>query len=198
MSLTNRYGDLEISDPQALRALAHPTRLAILERLQRHGPSTASQLSPYVGATPSVVSWHLRHLAGFGYVKDWDGAATKRERGWQAASRGYRYVAREGDAEALEAARQLQVEHFAGAAEVPMRWLEHDEAQLPAPWQEIAGLSNTRVKLTRAELAAVEDGIEALLAPYVNRIESDAPEDARGVRMLRYVLPEADAEQAQP
>jgi DNA-binding transcriptional ArsR family regulator len=189
---------MEISDPQALRALAHPTRLAILERLQRYGPSTASLLSPHVGATPSVVSWHLRHLASFGYVKDWDGAATKRERGWQAASRGYRFVAREGDTEALEAARQLEVEHFARAAEVPMRWLEHDEPQLPAPWQILAGQSNTRVKLTQAELAAVEDGIEELLAPYVNRIESDAPDDARGVRLLRYVLPEAGDEQEQP
>jgi hypothetical protein len=47
-----------------MRALAHPVRLALLEQLQRHGPATASQLSPHVGATPSVTSWHLRHLAG--------------------------------------------------------------------------------------------------------------------------------------
>jgi DNA-binding transcriptional ArsR family regulator len=192
MSLTNRYGDLEISDPQALRALAHPTRLAILERLQRYGPSTASRLSPHVGATPSVVSWHLRHLATFGFVKDWDGAGTRRERGWQAVSRGYRFVPREGDAEALEAARQLQVEHLARAAEIPMRWLEQDEAQLPANWREVGGLSNTRVMLTIEELAAVEDGIEELLAPFVRREEAAAPDSARAVRLLRYVLPEAD------
>src|SRR5262249_8653688 len=103
MSLTNPYGDMEISDPQALRALAHPTRLAIRERLQRFGPSTATLLSPHVGATPSVVSWHLRHLAKFGFVTDWDGAASRRERGWQAVSRGYRFVPREGDVEAVEA-----------------------------------------------------------------------------------------------
>lgn len=192
MSLTNRYGDLEISDPQALRALAHPTRLAILERLQRYGPSTASRLSPLVGATPSVVSWHLRHLASFGFIKDWDGAGTKRERGWQAVSRGYRFVPREGDMEALEAARQLEVERIASAAEIPMRWLEHDEPRLPVPWREIAGLANTRVRLTREEIDVIEDGIEELLAPFVNRKEEDAPDGARGVRLLRYLLPEAD------
>lgn len=197
MSLTNRYGDLEISDPQALRALAHPTRLAILERLQRFGPSTASRLSPHVGATPSVVSWHLRHLAGFGFIKDWDGAGSKRERGWQAVSRGYRFVPRPGDSEALEAARQLEVERFANAAEVPMQWIELDEAKLPVPWREIAGLANTRVRLTLEELAAVEDALEEMLAPFVNREEADAPDDARAVRLLRYTLPEADRQERQ-
>jgi len=192
MSLINRYGDLEISDPQALRALAHPTRLAILERLQRHGPSTASRLAPHVGATPSVVSWHLRHLAGFGLVKDWDGAGSKRERGWQAAARGYRFVPREGDAEAHEAARQLSMEHFAATAEVPMRWLEHDEPRLSPKWQELSGLANTLIRLTADELEALEDGIEQLIAPFVNRPEADAPQDARNVRLLRYTLAEAD------
>ena len=70
MQSDNRFGDMEITDPKAMRALAHPVRLAILERLQRHGPATATQLSPHVGATPSVASWHLRHLAGFGLVRD--------------------------------------------------------------------------------------------------------------------------------
>lgn len=191
MSLKNPYGDLEISDPQALRALAHPTRLAILERLQRYGPSTASRLSPHVGATPSVVSWHLRHLAGFGLVKDWDGAETRRERGWQAAARGFRFAPREGDTEALEAARQLNLEHLARAAEIPMRWLEQDEANLSPKWRELSGLANTTVRLTPEELEAVEDAVEELLAPYVNRPEQDAPEGARAVRLLRYVLPEA-------
>jgi DNA-binding transcriptional ArsR family regulator len=195
MPLKNPYGDMEISDPQALRALAHPTRLAILGRLQRYGPSTATQLSPHVGATPSVVSWHLRHLARFGFVKDWDGATSKRERGWQAAARGYRFVAPEGDAEALAAARQLDRERIMRASAVPAQWLGHDEARLPARWRREAGLSDTRVRLTLPELRAVESGIERLLTPYVRRREAEAPGGARGVRLLRFVLPEADEEQ---
>jgi DNA-binding transcriptional ArsR family regulator len=197
MSLTNPYDDLEVSDPQALRALAHPTRLAILERLQRFGPSTASRLAPHVGATPSVVSWHLRHLAGFGFIKDWDGAGTKRERGWQAVSRGFRFVAREDDAEAFEAARQLSMEHMARVAEVPMRWLEQDEPLLPGKWRQQAGLANTRVRVTAEELAAIESQIEQLLAPYVTRQEEDLPEETRSVRLLRYTLPEAETQERQ-
>ena len=68
----NPYGDHEITEPGAMRALAHPVRLAILSRLQGHGPATATELSEHVDASPSVTSWHLRHLAAFGLVRDSD------------------------------------------------------------------------------------------------------------------------------
>ena len=87
MSLKNPMGDFEITDPRAMRALAHPVRLAILSQLQRHGPSTATQLAPHVGATPSVTSWHLRHLAG----SAWSPTTTspdRRQRYWKAVARG--------------------------------------------------------------------------------------------------------------
>ena len=45
MSLRNPYGDFEITDPQAMRALAHPVRLAALSYLQKNGPATATQLA---------------------------------------------------------------------------------------------------------------------------------------------------------
>jgi DNA-binding transcriptional ArsR family regulator len=191
MPLTNPYGDMEISDPQALRALAHPTRLAILERLQRYGPSTATLLSPYVGATPSVVSWHLRHLARFGFVTDWEGAGSRRERGWQAVARGYRFVPRDGDPETMAAARQLERERFPRAVDTLLRWLETDELLLPNDWRQESGLANTRVRVTLAELRAIEAAFEDVLTPYVRRREDEMPPDARDVRMLRFLLPEA-------
>ena len=191
MSLKNRFGDFEITDPQALRALAHPVRLAILDRLQRHGPATATQLSPHVGATPSVVSWHLRHLASFQLVKDWDGATSRRERWWQAAARGFRFDLPD-DAEGRQAAGQLRGEMFAQYAGLPSQWLTQDEPRLDDKWRREAGVANTRVLLTADELRELQDAVEELLARYVRRDARDAPDDARGVRLLRYVLPEAD------
>ena len=67
--MTNPYGDIEL-DARGMRALAHPVRIAVLTHLQRHGPSTATRLAPEVGASPSVTSWHLRHLAAHGLVRD--------------------------------------------------------------------------------------------------------------------------------
>jgi DNA-binding transcriptional ArsR family regulator len=192
MPLKNPYGDLEITDPQVLRALAHPVRLGILERLQRHGPATATQLSEHVGASPSVVSWHLRHLAGFGLIKDWDGATNKRERWWEAAHRGVRFTVPD-TAEGQAAARQLEGVFFAQYASLPEQWLATDEPRLDLAWQRLAGLANTRIVVTRAELDALLDAIEKLTAPYVQRNGKRPPKGARGVRLLRYVLPEADA-----
>jgi len=190
MSLKNPYGDYEITDPQALRALAHPVRLAILGRLQRSGPATATQLAPHVGASPSVVSWHLRHLARFGLVKDWDGATGKRDRWWEAAARGFRFDM-PADGEGQDAARALQGEMFAQYADLPQQWLLQDEPRLEPHWRALAGMGNTRVLLTADELRELEEGVEELIAPFVRRREEDAPAGARGVRILRYALPEA-------
>lgn len=197
MSLKNRYGDFEITDPQALRALAHPVRLAILDLLQRHGPATATQLSPHVGATPSVVSWHLRHLASFGLVSDWDGGTSKRERWWQAVAKGFRFSLPD-DADGQSAARQLQGEMFAQYAELPQRWLLQDEPRLSIRWRRLAGMANTRIVVTAEELRQIEDAMERLLAPYVRRKGKERPAKARGVRLLRYVLPEPDQEDQPP
>ncbi|MFE6548410.1 ArsR/SmtB family transcription factor [Streptomyces sp. NPDC057746] len=189
----NRLGDIEITDPKAMRALAHPVRLALLERLQRYGPATATQLSPYVGATPSVTSWHLRHLAGFGLVRDAAAGGDRRERRWEAVARGFRVEVPEGE-EGQSAAHALSRQMFAGAADLPHRWLSETEPELEPRWRRIAGLANTRVVVTAEELAAIEDAMEAVLAPYVVRDPAQRPDGSRDVRLLRYVLPEGAAE----
>ncbi|MFJ9372804.1 ArsR/SmtB family transcription factor [Streptomyces sp. NPDC101455] len=190
MDSGNRFGDLEISDPKAMRALAHPVRLAILERLQRHGPATASRLSPHVGATPSVTSWHLRHLAGFGLVRDAEGGTDRRERRWAAVARGFRFEAPE-DEEGRSAARVLSGELFAQAADLPLRWLTETEPELEPEWTRLAGANNTRIVVTADELAVLQDAFEELIAPYVVREADRRPADGRGVRLLMYALPES-------
>lgn len=189
MDSGNRFGDLEISDPKAMRALAHPVRLAILGHLQRHGPATASRLSPHVGATPSVTSWHLRHLAGFGLVRDAEGGTDRRERRWAAVARGFRFEASE-DEEGRSAARMLSGELFAQAADLPLRWLTETEPALEPEWTRLAGANNTRIVVTAEELAALQDAFEELIAPYVVRESDPRPPDGRGVRLLMYALPE--------
>ncbi|MEV7884718.1 ArsR/SmtB family transcription factor [Streptomyces sp. NPDC002817] len=190
MDSGNRFGDLEITDPKAMRALAHPVRLAALERLQRYGPATATQLSPHVGATPSVTSWHLRHLAGFGLVRDAEGGADRRERRWEAVARGYRFEVPE-DEEGRAAAQVLAGEMFASRAELPMRWLTETAPHLEPEWMGAAMSNNTGIVVTAGELAALKDALEELLAPYVTREPAQRPPDGRAVRMLLYALPEA-------
>ncbi|MFJ5231105.1 ArsR/SmtB family transcription factor [Kitasatospora sp. NPDC088391] len=190
MSSENPLGDVEVTDPRAMRALAHPVRLAILERLRLHGAATASELAPHVGATPTVASWHLRHLAEFGLVRDAEPGPDRRKRRWEAVGRGFRFAAgaEEGSAEAASALSQLM---FQRSAALPARWMAEVEPELPLEWRTLSGLANTRVVLSPEELAGLEAAVEQLLAPYVHRERADWPAGARTVRLMRYALPEA-------
>jgi DNA-binding transcriptional ArsR family regulator len=196
MAAGNPLGDTEITDPQTMRALAHPVRLSILDQLRQHGPATATELSPRVGATPSVTSWHLRHLAGFGLVRDSEPGPDRRARRWEAASRGFRFAfpSDPGDEDGAAAARVLSEHLFTRAADLPRRWRDDVEPALDPAWRSLAGLSNTRVVVSTAELERIGEAIEEILAPYVRRHPGDRPAGSRGVRLLRYVLPEAGDE----
>ena len=188
--MPNPYGDVELT-PRSMRALAHPTRLAILGRLQGHGPSTATALAPLVGATPSVTSWHLRHLAEHGLVRDADVESDGRQRWWEAVGRGFRSAPVFEDA-GRDAATLLSRVMFDQARDVPDTWAREDEPLLEDEWRVSAGLSNTMVVVTADEAAQIEAAIEEVLAPYVLRKSDPAPVvGARPVRMLRYVLPAA-------
>ena len=191
MSLTNPYGDVEIAAPKAMRALAHPVRLAILSRLQRYGPSTATRLSPEVGATPSVTSWHLRHLEGFGLVRDAAVGEDARERWWEAGGRGFRFAAPDDphDLEGQAAYRALTEQMFLQYDHLPRMWLAQVEPDLPPRWRKLSGLANTRVVVNARELAEVERAFEQVLAAYVRRDPGDAPRGSRRVRVMRYVMP---------
>ena len=185
MSLTNPLGDQTITDPQAMRALAHPVRLAILSYLQRNGPATATMLSPHVGATPSVASWHLRHLAGFGLVTDADPGEVpgdRRQRWWKAMARGFRFEPTDD-----ESAQLLADQMYAVAQQQVARWAAETRPTLTPQWRRHAGLSNTTVRITAAELDELAGRIDELLGPYARR--TDPPADARDVRILRHYLP---------
>jgi DNA-binding transcriptional ArsR family regulator len=193
MSLTNPFGDFEVTDPQAMRALAHPVRLGVLSHLQRHGPATATQLADVVGASPSVTSWHLRHLAKFGLVKDWDGGTDARERWWQAAARGFRFELPAGP-EGTAAFRQLSGQLFDTALMQARHWITEVEPHLEPGWLAHAGVSNTGLVVTEEELAQIEKGIDEVLAPFVTRAGTEGNAEARGVRLLRFFMPAAGPE----
>jgi DNA-binding transcriptional ArsR family regulator len=188
MPMPNTWGDVEL-DARGMRALAHPVRLAILERLRAHGAQTATGLAPYVGASPSVTSWHLRHLAEHGLVEDAPGPRRGRPRWWQAVGRGFRFTADDAAAyasliEALEQSEGDLVQH----------WRRDVLPRLEQEWVSPAGRWNTRIRVTPGELQTINDAIEEILTPFVQRADApdSIPSSSRRVRILRYSMPEAD------
>jgi hypothetical protein len=79
------------------------------------------------------------------------------------------------------------------AQEQVNQWISEVEPTLEPEWLALSGLSNTSVPLTAAELEELINKIDELIAPYVHRAQTDAPAEARIVRLLRHYLPEASA-----
>lgn len=183
MPRVNELGDLEITDPRAMRALAHPVRLAIFERLQRQGPAPVGELAANAGTTASATGRHLRQLAEHGLVVESDGM-------WKAVGTGIHFQPAADD-ESQAAYRALANLLFLRVDELPRRWMTEDEPRLDGNWRRVSGLSNAGMTMTLAEAEELDAQMEKLLEPYVTRDPSDAPGDARRVRWLRYVLPEA-------
>ncbi|WP_415645783.1 helix-turn-helix domain-containing protein, partial [Stackebrandtia soli] len=60
----------ELSDPELLRALAHPARMAILDHLGEVDDLTATEGAELIGLSPSAMSYHLRTLAKVGLLEE--------------------------------------------------------------------------------------------------------------------------------
>src|ERR1700761_5397400 len=75
----------EITDARTMRALAHPTRLALLNLLGREGELTASRAAELLDDSPGNMSWHLQTLAKYGFVEE-TGEGKGRSRPWRVIS----------------------------------------------------------------------------------------------------------------
>ncbi|GAB4098206.1 winged helix-turn-helix domain-containing protein [Sinomonas halotolerans] len=77
---------VRITDPKAIRALAHAARLEAINELYSSQQSrTATELAAFTGLTPSAMSYHLRALKKWGIVVDAPSDGDGRERRWKAA-----------------------------------------------------------------------------------------------------------------
>src|SRR5436309_14784457 len=80
-------GDIKLDDPGALRALAHPARLAVVDALYQGLERTSSELAELTGLSPSAMSYHLRALERWGVVERGEPREDGRERPWRGAGR---------------------------------------------------------------------------------------------------------------
>jgi DNA-binding transcriptional ArsR family regulator len=185
-----------VTDPRALRALAHPLRLALLDHLMSFGPRTASECAAVVGSTPSNCSYHLRALAKVGLVEAVD-AADGRERPWRSASTGLafgrsddpEFVIGSDTVERALADRQVDDE----AALVHRAIAQRDEQ--PVEWREASLLNGYALKLTPAELRELGERLDALIRPYIalTRAEPPAGADVVALHLNAFRHPDAIA-----
>lgn len=182
-----------VTDPKALRALAHPLRLALLDRLMSFGEQTAAQCAAAVGSTTSNCSYHLRALARVGLVERGE-STDGRERPWRSSSTGLEFGPKEAGASMSSAAAARAVDELALARdeELTRRALAHYDAQ-PAEWRAAEAHNSYALTITPGELAHLVSEIDRLVRPYIGLTRREAPGDAdvAYLRLLAFRHPEA-------
>jgi len=183
-----------VSDPTALRALAHSGRYAILERLQSQGPATATECAQVAGLSPSACSYHLRLLARHGFVEPDDDPGRERdgrERVWRATSSGW-----QSDPDPSTDPRELQAFDstiarvmIASSDEKVLAFM--DGAASDRTWRDAALFSNSTIVATADELAEISGALMAVLHPYFvsGRPVEEIPDGARPIHVAIRTAP---------
>ena len=169
-----------LAGPQALRAYAHPTRLALIALLRQDGPQTATQAASATGESVASCSFHLRQMAKYGLVEQ-AGGGRGREKPWRATAMFTGWdPASPHDPVAAAAAQALQLALAEQYFELTARWVRAESGE-PAEWREAAQFGDSLLYLTAAELGELGGQIQSLLRPYLAgwKTVPDAPQ-ARG------------------
>lgn len=173
-----------LTDPKALRALAHPVRLELLGQLRIHGQLTASQAGEMLGESSASCSFHLRQLAKYGLVEE-AGGGHGRERPWRPTAMFTSVPDHAEDPTADAAAgllRAVIADHYFSDV---MRWLDAlpDE---PEEWQEAAEFGDTFLYVTAAELAELAERTRELVDAYLDR-QTEPELRPPGSRLVTYL-----------
>jgi DNA-binding transcriptional ArsR family regulator len=156
-----------VSDPRALRALAHPVRMALLEELAVGGPMTATQVGERIAESPTTCSFHLRQLAKYGFVEE-AGGGKGRARPWRLTT-----VAMQITGDDAESGFAADAVHRMFAERVDSRyrkWLE-TKANYPQDWQRVAEHSQYVFYLTVDELRQLNEELTAVLMPAYQKFQ---------------------------
>ena len=180
-----------VTDPRALRALAHPLRNRLLGLLRLHGPSTATRLGELVGESSGSTSYHLRQLADYGFVEDAGGLGTGRERWWRAVHRLTSWDA--GDLLEQDGGREVQDEmlrlQLSAHARALRAWVQQREA-LGAEWQRAASISDYALRLTPEQARGLAQELHEVARRWLAEHPADEPaEGSELVSLLVDVVP---------
>jgi DNA-binding transcriptional ArsR family regulator len=178
---------VDLTDPVAMRAYAHPLRISLVGLLRREGPMTATQAARRLGENVPNCSFHLRQLAKYGLVERAEGADA-RERPWRATALMTRWGRDSDDAETRAAVDQLDGVIIRRFYERAMTWLA-GRADDPPEWRAVTGPGDDLAYLTAAELAELSQRIDALFEAYRPRQTDPSlrPPGARLVHVSYYV-----------
>jgi DNA-binding transcriptional ArsR family regulator len=183
-----------LTDAKVMRALAHPTRIDLLELIAREGELTATRAAELLDMTPANCSFHLRRLAENGFVQE-ASRGPGRTRSWKIGSVGHSWDGVGADAETTAAAAALTSAVLERDVGRLREWLLVREQWAEPEWRRAAFVSEALMYLTREELEQLGASILERVIGYIDRIDpSNRPPDAVAVQFLAagFPLPPTD------
>lgn len=178
---------VRLRDARAIRALAHPARLAVLDALTGRATITATEAAEIAGLSPSAMSYHLRALAKWGIVREADAAGDVdgRERRWERAGAGLNV---DPPPHGADAATAFIATHYLDQARAQLaQWLERQSGE-PEFWRENAVVAFREAWLTEEQAGEVRRLADSLLE-YTGAPRDSPPPDARRMRLAFLMFP---------
>jgi DNA-binding Lrp family transcriptional regulator len=185
-----RGGRRVVRDLDALRAVAHPDRLAILLFLLSAPTRTATECAAEIGVTASACSYHLRELARFGYAERAEAQADGRTRPWRAAAVGFTL----GSDWSQDSPDGRAARHAVGRAELVEnhrlieRFLNAVD-NLDPEWQAASDFHNFELIVTPTELRELNEQVAAVLRRFRAPSRTSSPTDAQAVHVVYQAFP---------
>ncbi|NOL42626.1 helix-turn-helix transcriptional regulator [Kribbella sandramycini] len=176
-----------LTDPRAIRALAHPARQVIIDELYSGRVLTATECAELAGLTPSATSYHLRALERWGIVERAEASGDGRERPWRALGSGLQIASQSTTAGRLASQAMMR----SNVDQVLERFEE-----LPADddWYSLSVMNRSRLWLTREETAELDRELSAVIDRFrQDRTAAAHPEATRSVYTLIAVVPAAES-----
>lgn len=179
----------KLTDPRAMRAVAHPVRIALLEVLGAEGPLTATEAGELIGESPTTCSFHLRQLAKYGFIEEVDGVAG-RKRPWRRVHTGLTFTDVSDDAETRLAATALTRvlnDFYLNRLKEGLA-LRRDT---PEEVQKATGANEYLLYVTVDELRTLDEQVQSLLRPFAERISNPRrrPRGSVPIEMLFFAYP---------
>jgi DNA-binding transcriptional ArsR family regulator len=180
-------GDVKLDDPGALRALAHPARLAVVDELYQGFERTSSELAELTGLSPSAMSYHLRALDRWGIVERGAPRDDGRERPWRAAGRTLNLDPESISTAAVDVVAGTTFQHLRDEFR---RWASVEQGEKKV-WRDLAGVSRSYLWLTEDEAKAFSSDLSAVVKKHAgDRDAAHHPEGTRRVFCLFAIVPE--------
>jgi hypothetical protein len=178
-----------ITDPLALRALAHPIRMSLIGLLRTEGPLTATRAAELLGESSATTSFHLRQLAKYGMAEEAPGGQG-RERPWQATTMSTDVPDFPEDPDLAAAGGMYRAVLAGRYFEWLQRWLDQ-RASEPGEWQRADVFGDYLLYLTSEELTELGQRMRAVFDDYVDRTAQPElrPPNARLISVLQFAFP---------